>query len=292
MFFPLRTENLLFIDKLKKSWLIILGLLVLYVPTFYNLSQTLWAGDEQAHGPLILGIVLYLFWKNHSFFLEEGEPSLFIGSLFFLLGLICYILGRSQDILIFEIGSLSLVLLGLVWGLKGRTIGKHFLFPILFSLFMVPLPGFVVDLLTGSLKRHISEIAEAVLYYCGYPVARQGVVIMVGSYQLLVADACSGLHSIFSLSAVGILYIHLMEYKNRTRNYLLALCIVPIAFFANLCRVIALILITYYLGDEVGQGFIHGFTGIFLFVIALFTLFLLDSVLGMVYKQKNSLQKV
>ncbi len=282
----LKVTGLSLFDSLKKAWPVILGLIILYVPEFYNLSQTLWNQDENAHGPIIVLVALYLFWKKRDLLQEEGKPAVITGSVFFILGLIFYIIGGSQDILLLKIGSIPFILFGLVLGLKGWKISKHFLFPIAFTLFMIPLPGFIVDSLTGSLKRHISEISETILYYLGYPVARQGVMIMIGPFKLLVADACSGMHSIFSLSAVGILYIYLMEYKSLSRNLLIALTIIPIAFFANLCRVIALILITYYLGDEVGQGFLHGFTGIFLFVVALCSLFLVDKILSLAYDRK------
>ena len=53
---------------------------------------------------------------------------------------------------------------------------------------MVPLPRFFVDALTGPLKRNVSEIAERLLYFAGYPIARNGVMLTIGQYQLLVAD--------------------------------------------------------------------------------------------------------
>jgi hypothetical protein len=40
-----------------------------------------------------------------------------------------------------------------------------------------------------------------------------------------------------------------------------------------------LVLITYHLGDEAGQGFLHGLAGIFLVVIALLALILMDKII-------------
>mgnify|MGYP001094330308 CR=1 FL=1 len=140
----------------------------------------------------------------------------------------------------------------------------------------MPLPFFLVDAITGPLKQQVSFLAEQLLYFGGYPIARTGVVLAIGPYQLLVADACSGLHSMYSLSAIGILYLYLMQYRNRVRVLLLLVAILPIAFLANVIRVIILALVTYHLGDEAGQGFLHGFAGILLFVVALGLLFGLD----------------
>ncbi len=141
---------------------------------------------------------------------------------------------------------------------------------------MIPLPGFVVDAATGPLKQYISVIAEQVLYAAGYPIARSGVTLTVGPYQLLVADACSGLHSMFSLSAMGLLYLYLMQHTSTARNLIIMAAILPIAFVANIVRVMVLILVTYHMGDEAGQGFLHGFAGIMLFIIGLLFLFALD----------------
>lgn len=261
-------------------WPVILGLVALYVPTFYGLANGIWETDEQAHGPLILIVMCYLFWENRKPVIEVSGSNPGWGWPIFIFGLLLYVLGRSQDILIFEIGSLAPVAGGILLITRGKPALKAVWFALFFSLFMIPLPGSIVDVLTGPLKQYISHIAEAVLYQAGYPVARSGVTITIGQYQLLVADACSGLHSMFSLSALGLLYLYLMRHKSWLRNGIIIASILPMAFLANIIRVMTLILVTYHFGDEAGQGFVHGAAGIVLFVVALVGLFTLDSLLG------------
>jgi exosortase/archaeosortase family protein len=106
------------------------------------------------------------------------------------------------------------------------------------------------------------------------------VMITVGRYELLVADACSGLNSMFSLAALGALFIHIMGRKGRLHTALLVLAIVPIAFAANIVRVVSLVLITYHFGDAAGQGFLHGAAGIVLMLVALLAFFALDACLA------------
>src|SRR3546814_11608498 len=89
----------------------------------------------------------------------------------------------------------------------------------------------------------------------GYPIVRSGVSIYISQYQLLVEDACSGLQSLFSLLALGLFYVYLMHKSEWRYALLLALFIIPAAVFANFIRVVVIILITYYFGDEAGQGF-------------------------------------
>jgi exosortase B len=273
---------------LAEWWPVLIGLIALFVPTYVGLANGIWNSDEQAHGPIVLVVVLWMLWEQRAqFTLPARSTNPIAGSLLFVFGLLLYVLGRSQDILIFEVGSQIPVLGGLLLMLRGWGAVRVLWFPLLFIVFMLPLPGFVVDAATGPLKQYVSVLAENVLYAVGYPIARNGVVLTVGSYQLLVADACSGLHSMFSLSAMGLLYLHLMRHASWLRNGILIAAILPIAFFANVVRVMVLVLITYHFGDEAGQGFLHGVAGILLFVIALLVLFALDAVLGWIFPAKR-----
>jgi exosortase len=159
-------------------------------------------------------------------------------------------------------------------------------FPVFFIIFMVPMPGVFVQALTLPLKSAVSYVAENILYALHYPIGRKGVSLTIGPYQLLVADACSGLNSIFTLESLGLFYMKLMDYKSRARNIWLATMIIPISFTSNVCRVMLLILITYYLGDEAGQGFLHKFSGMVLFAVALVLTYMFDRLLSRFYGDK------
>ena len=276
---------------LKAWWPIVIGLLVLYVPTYWMLAHGLWNSDDYAHGPIVLVVTLFLIWQQRAVFVREAgiQPTRLetaVGWLMLVLGLLTYAIGRSQDILLLEVGSQIPVILGALLITLGTSAVRALWFALFFLLFMVPLPGFVVDAATGPLKQYISVIAEQALYAAGYPIARNGVMLTIGQYQLLVADACSGLHSMFSLSAMGLLYLYLMQRTSIARNLIIMAAILPIAFAANIVRVMVLILVTYHLGDEAGQGFLHDFAGIMLFVIGLLFLFVLDWVLGFIFPDR------
>lgn len=264
-------------------WPVGLGLLALYLPTFVHVAGTLWQQEEHAHGPIILAVALWLGWqKRHALAFDAAHAGARgVGAGFVAFGLLCYVIGRSQDIVVLDVGSLLPVLAGTLLLAGGWPALRAFWFPLLFLVFMVPIPGVVLDALTGPLKQSVSQVAESLLYAAGYPVARTGVVLSVGQYQLLVADACSGLNSMFSLTALGLLYLHVMKYRSPVRNAILLASVLPIAFVANIVRVMILVLVTYHFGDAAGQGFVHGFAGMVLFVVALLLLFGLDANLGL-----------
>ena len=259
-----------------------LGLAVLYGPAYNELAHTLWASDEQGHGPIILAVAAWLLYgKRHDLAAIPSRPLGWLGWPMLVFAMLFYALGRSQDIIMFQIGSQIIVLVALLLIFKGLRALRLAWFPLFFMLFMVPLPEALVAAVTGPLKSAVSAVASNLLYQLGYPVGRSGVVMTVGPYQLLVADACAGLNSMFTLEALGMLYMNLMRYTNPARNIVLALLLVPTAFAANIVRVMILVLVTYHFGDEAGQGFVHGFAGMVLFLVALGLMLVLDKVLGL-----------
>jgi exosortase B len=264
-----------------QPWLwVAAGLAALYLPSYWNAAQGLWQTDEFGHAPLILAIVAGLFWQVRHAVLQAGDaPRSGLGWLLLVLGLALYALGRTAGLGSVEFASQLFVAAALLLLLKGSQALRAAWFPVFYLIFMVPLPGPLVDTLTEPLKHWISIIVVDLLHGLGYPIGRSGVMITVGQYELLVADACSGLNSMFSLAALGALFIHLTGRKSALHTALLVLAIVPIAFAANIVRVVSLVLITYHFGDAAGQGFLHGAAGIVLMLVALLAFFALDGCL-------------
>src|SRR5207245_5479789 len=97
------------------------------------------------------------------------------------------------------------------------------------------------------------------------------------------------LNSMFTLEALGLFYMNIVGHTSKLRNTLLVFLIVPMSFCANVVRVLILVLITYYLGDAAGQGFVHGAAGLVLFVVALVTMFAVDSFMGIFFRRDAEL---
>lgn len=258
------------------------GFLALYLPSYLLLAERIWPTDEQGHGPIILAVSAFLlFSMRHELAALPARPRTAAGLAMLGAGVLLYALGRSQVVLLFEIASQSVVLAGLLLLFKGTAALRLAWFPLAFLLFMVPLPGSVVASVTGPLKSAVSAVASDLLHGLGYPIGRSGVVLHVGPYQLLVADACAGLNSMFTLEALGLLYMKLMGYTSALRNVVLAVLVIPIAFVANIVRVMILVLVTYHFGDEAGQGFVHDFAGMVLFLTGLGLMLVVDRLLGL-----------
>ena len=270
-------------------WPILLGLLVLYVPTFYDLFTGLWATEEQAHGPIIFALAIWLMYRQWPLMMEKsaGKPPAITGWIVFVIGLILYIIGRALEVFIFEVGSLIWMLAAILLIKRGGSALKVVWFPLFFMLFMIPLPGTFVIMLTMPMKMAVSYVTEHILYWADYPIARNGVILQIGQYQLLVADACAGLQTLLTLEALGLFYLNVVRHTSLFRNVALAILIIPISFTANVIRVITLTLITYYFGEAAGQGFLHGFAGMVLFLSALILILGMDKLLRLIVKVRS-----
>jgi exosortase B len=260
-------------------WPVWFGLAVLFLPTFASLFTGAWIGEEQAHGPMIFGLALWLIYRKWPQVRALPPTSSVAGWPLLILGLMLHLLGRTQHILMFEIGAILLVLAATVLVKCGARALRVLWFPFFFMLFMVPLPSEFVAAVTMPMKMAVSWATEHILFAAGYPIGRSGVVLQIGQYQLLVADACAGLQTLLTLEALGLFYLNLMRHPSAFRNVGLAFLIVPISFSANVIRVVVLTLITYHFGDAAGQGFLHGFAGMVLFLTALALILAVDSSL-------------
>jgi exosortase B len=276
---------------MPELWPILLGLIILYVPTLYDLFINLWSSEEQAHGPIIFALAIWLLYRKWPLIRERstGNISFIFGYFVFFIALLLYITGRSQQIMLLEIGSVIWMLAAILLIKRGYSALKVMWFPLFFMLFMLPLPGTVVIMLTMPMKMAVSYVTENILFMADYPIARNGVILQIGQYQLLVADACAGLQTVLTLEALGMFYLNVVQHTSVFRNVTLAILIVPISFIANVIRVISLTLITYYLGDEAGQGYLHGFAGMVLFLSALFLIISTDMLLQFIVKMREAI---
>lgn len=259
---------------------VLAGIALLYLPIHAQLATTLWQQEEYAHAPLIALAAAFLFWRARNRLSGLPPPQrAWPGALLFAIGLIFAWLGQTQEIPLVATASQLPVLAGIVLVLHGAAGLRQVAFPLLFLLFMVPLPGMAVDALTYELKEGISAAAVHLLHAAGYPIARSGVIIVIGHYQMLVADACSGLHSLISLAALGVLFQHLRPQHDRRARILMLAALLPVALAANFLRTLVLLLVTYHAGDVAARAW-HETAGILLFLLALMLLSALDALLA------------
>ncbi|WP_293402709.1 exosortase V [Phenylobacterium sp.] len=271
------------------AWVVALGMALLAIPTIATLGEQVWSKESGAHGPIVLVTGLWLLWRKRDEMLAAAVPGsdwLTIPAMAASLAL--YIFGRAYDFISLEVIGLYGVGISLLYACFGLRVLLTNWFPLLYLGFLVPPPGWFMDGITAPLKLFVSFAATEGLQAVGIPVFREGVTLMIGHYQLLVEDACSGMNSITGLVAISLFYIYLLRNASWRYSLFLVALVIPIAIVANIIRIVVLVLLTYFFGDAVAQGFLHMAAGIFLFVTALLLVFAVDNLMSRLLKLKGA----
>ena len=259
---------------------LVVGLLALVIPTLIVIGKSTWSSEQGAHGPIILATGLWLLvhkWPEVRHLVRPPSTSAVVITL--LLTVPLYFLTRVTQIVELEGYAMYLLALAAFYSIVGWKVLKALAFPLVYLFFAFPPPETLIYTLTLPIKVAITQGSIGLLQLFGFPIGGTGVMIQIGQYQLLVAAACSGLNSIFSLSALTLFYIYIMHQNEPRKQFILLLFVLPVAIAANFLRVLILILLTYWAGEAAAQSFLHDMAGITMFVLALMLIFAVDLAL-------------
>lgn len=246
-------------------------LLWLYGRILTKLAQDWWTDPNYLHGFLIPVISLYLVWERRNLLcLAEIVPSRW-GLWVISLGLsLLYAAHIGAELFLMRI-SLLVVLMGLVLYLGGPVYARVLTFPIGFLTLMIPLPAIVLNAISSPLQRFAAKSATLCLQSLSLPVFRDGNIIVLPHLTLEVSEACSGLRSLVSLLALGIIFAYFSQ-SLAWKRLILIISTIPIAIMANALRVTGTGILAHYAGEEMAQGFYHTFSGWLVFVVAFLAL--------------------
>ncbi|HEX7894105.1 MAG TPA: exosortase, partial [Terriglobales bacterium] len=209
----------------------------LYAPILLRLSHQWWTDPNFSHGFFVPAFSLFVLWQNREKLQSIPLKPSSLGLPIIILSLCTLILGVFGAELFLSRTSLIFLLAGLVIFFCGWEMLRAVLFPLAFLLLMVPIPSIVFSQITFPLQILASKLAAWTLPVFGVPVLREGNVINLPAMPLEVAEACSGIRSLLSLTSLAIMYGYLMEKKVVIR-VILALASIPIAVFANGFRIV------------------------------------------------------
>lgn len=246
----------------------------LYAPVLGRLVRQWWTDPNFSHGFFVPAFSFYILWQKRDELrsLLSAPSSWGLGVMF--LSLCTLILGVFGAELFLSRMSLIFLLAGMVIFLSGWQMLRAVLFPLAFLALMVPIPSIILNEITFPLQILASKLSASLLPLLGVPVFREGNVINLPSMPLEVADACSGIHSLLSLTCLAIMYGYLLEKRVGIR-VILAVASIPIAVAANAFRIVGTGLLVQYWDPDKAEGFFHQFTGWLIFVVSLLMLFAL-----------------
>jgi len=270
--------------------LLFLSFLTLYHQVIAKLVND-WSVDENySHGFLVVPLALYFAWERRNKFLQTTRHPHILGLLMVLCSLAVLLVGiLGAEVFSTEISMIG-VIAGSVWFLFGWQHLKVMLFPIAFLLLMVPIPALVFNEITLPLQFIASRFAEGSLILLGVPVLREGNVIHLPNIVLEVEEACSGIRSMVSLLTLGIVYGYFSESRQWMR-VVLALATIPVAILTNGIRVAGTGAAALQYGAQAAEGFLHTFSGWFVFISACMLLLLCHRTLSWFFPLARSSQK-
>jgi exosortase len=246
----------------------------IYAPILAKLVQQWWDDPNFSHGFFVPLFAVYIVWQERERLDRIARKPSWAGLAIVALGLCTLIVGVLGAELFLSRVSLIILLAGLVVLFMGWEYQRALLFPWLLLLLMIPIPAILFNQVTFPLQLLASKLASGALAALGVPVLREGNVIQLPAMPLEVAEACSGIRSLLSLTTLAIIYGYLLENRNIIR-VLLAVASIPIAVAANALRIVGTGLLVQYWDPDKAEGFFHAFSGWLIFVVSLLLLFAL-----------------
>lgn len=244
----------------------------LYAATLMGLGAEWLSSADASYGVVVASVALAVAWKRRGAFADAADPSAapLPGLALLLAGLMLYLAGQlGADVFLTRV-SLVVVVAGAAWFLAGPRALRVFAAPIFFLLIAVPLPALVANAITLPLQFIASGVAEATLGTFGVPVFRNGNVLELPSTALEVAEACSGLRSIVSLGAIGVLLA--WTDPSLPRRLAIVAATLPVAIAMNGLRIAATGLACEAWGPRAASGSLHTFSGWLTFVLSIVVL--------------------
>lgn len=251
------------------AWLLVLA--VLFWPTFLWMAERFDASDSfYSHGWLIPFASAWLIWKRKDKLpFASCKPS-FWGFLVLIPALFVHVVASRWQIHVASGFAMLAVLGGLIWVLWGWRAVVALRFPLLFLIFMVPLPGVLLIAVSFKMKMAAAALATRILNAIHISAVQAGSTISVPGISVIVDDTCSGLRSLISLLALAIFWTALLPRAAKAwHKWVIVAAAVPIALVANMVRIIFLVIIAVVYGAPAAEGFLHFWSGMVVFAVAL-----------------------
>ncbi len=256
------------------------GLLAVLSVVLLALGRTWWHSDHMSHGFLV-PVVSYFVAASRSAQMgalparRDGRGLIALAASL-VLAFVGYL---APSMTIAGLGVVGSVV-AMLWLRRGWAWVSALAFPLGYLLFMVPPPAAWHDPLVVWAQNWAAESSVGALYRLGVPVYLDGYIIeMAGDMQVQVAEACSGVTSLYTLTAIGVLLAFMSLKRRRTRLILIGL-VLPAALIGNLVRVVATVLLCLSIGlEQATSGWVHTALGLSIYVIAVGLLLVADEVL-------------
>lgn len=278
------------LKSLFPQLLILIGMFaILYHDILTDLIKDWSENDNYSHGFLIPIISGYMIWQKKQILAKVDKKNNAWGLLVISFAISLYIVGNIGAELFFMRFSIVVLIAGLVLYMLGKDILLITLVPILYLIFMIPIPAIIWNKIAFPLQLFAAKLSASAVYTIGIPVLREGNVLHLANTSLEVVDACSGLRSLTSLLALAGAFAYIGNLKV-INKWILFLSAVPVAILVNVFRLTITAILAHRIGEKAAQGFLHDASGLLVFVMAFIIIFLISIGLSK-FEEATTLKK-
>ena len=274
---------------LLPALLLVALMCALYWDVVASMAEVWWVDPAYSHGMLIPPLALYIAWiQKEEILSAPARPSAW-GLWLTAFGCFVLLLGKLGAEFFLARQSMVLILAGMILTFWGSARLLKMVFPLVLLATMVPLPTIVYNKLAAPLQLFSSWVATETLDWMGVPVFRDGNVINLPELSLGVAEACSGLRSLSSLTVLALVvgFFVLASVWGKVLLFLLAF---PTAIGINVVRVTATALMARE-DPRLAEGIFHSFSGWVVFVAGFAVLYSIATVIGKFEKKPADSQE-
>jgi exosortase len=263
----------------KIAELAVAGAILIGIYAFFGTFHQLWKdwnrpSIDSAYAmaiPLFSAVFVALKWRRLR---TIPIQATFWGLPLLLFGVGLRMLAELGQVEFVKYCALVFLLGGAIWTLLGTRMFVELLFPILFLLFMMPVPSFVYRRMAVPMMNLAARAGFTILSVLGIEVQLSGNVITIPNLDipLNVAEACSGMKSLLTLTAVAVAFAYITRRDLPTRIFI-SLSAIPIAIIMNMLRVAGVGVLAVHFGPEAATGFMHTAEGVVFYLVEIMLLF-------------------
>ena len=259
--------------------ILLLAFLALYYPFIQTLMRDWDTNDNYSQGYFIPFVSAFMiWWVLKDLETNDLKPSNW-GIAIIVLGLLQLFIAKVGSEYFLQRTSMIIVLFGISFFLFGGRFTKTIWLPLVYLIYMVPLPAIIWNRIAFPMQLFASAITEDVVRFIGIPILREGNVLHLAQTSLEVVDACSGLRSLVNILGLAVGLGFVMN-KKAWKRWALFLAAFPIAVIVNIIRLAGTAVLATRYGGDVARGFLHDFSGWLVFVAGIALLIGVQGVLN------------
>jgi exosortase len=264
---------------LRRAWnshrpAVIVGLLIAamtvwsFWPTLVQLNNA-WMHDPQySHGLLVPVFSGLLLWLRRDQFPARLAPAPLPGLALLVVAAACRIFGGFMYVDWLEAVALLPCLLGLAAAFGGWPMLRWVAAPVLFLIFMIPMPYRATIWLGFPLQQLATTASTYVLQTLGQPALAEGNTILIRDFQLSIVKACSGLSMLVTFITFSVA-VCLVIKKPFSDKLLILASSIPIALAVNVIRIVITGLMFLHVSNQAAAAVFHDAAGWIMMPLAL-----------------------